>query len=161
MAQVICWLWCFGVCVCVCVCVCVSCGCVFYIRCVRAELQVCMCVFVCPCICSWLVRPPCEAKVKIGRVCRSRISCWIWLIWQTRTRRGGSVGLGVWHTPVNKHPYITLSIPLLYTHTHTHTHQQVGCVNTLSWSVLCLAQAELHCGGCLVFHVQIKRKVCL
>ena len=43
------------------------------------------------------------------------------------------------HNSVN-----TISI---HTHTHTHTHQQVGRVNTLSWSVLCLAQAELHCGG--------------
>lgn len=58
-----------------------------------------------------------EAKVKVSWVCRSRISCWIWLIWQARTWRGGSVGLWLWHTPANKHIYLHNSVNNISTHT--------------------------------------------
>lgn len=58
--------------------------------------HVCASVFLHVHVQDWCVQRW-EAKVIVNWVCRARLSCWIWLIWQPRTWRDGSVGL--WHPP--------------------------------------------------------------
>lgn len=96
----------------------VSCGCVPYIgyviiRSVRS-------VFVCECVCTRVIG---QRRVRMSWVCRSLISCWIWLIWPTRMWRGGSV----WAFDPDK-THTQSETNTTYSHnsgqSHFHTHSR-------------------------------------